>query len=138
MENSQTIRVIPGSSVNSTSNRAIDLGLLAGRGLEPHLALREGKTSIATLRRRLERGLDFCAHRLDRRSRAARRGESRALSADAARWIEAAADQDMKYPMHQMVSTAADGTAVLSRWRPWPCSQIGAPWPDGAVRLPHR
>ena len=32
----------------------------------------------------------------------------------------------MKYPMHQMVSTAADGTAVLSRWRPWPCSRISA------------
>jgi hypothetical protein len=32
----------------------------------------------------------------------------------------------MKCPMHQMVSTAADGTAVLSRWRPWPCSRISA------------
>src|SRR5689334_11838490 len=43
MEISQTIRVTPGSSVNSTSNRGqISLSLLAGRGLEPHLERGDG------------------------------------------------------------------------------------------------
>jgi hypothetical protein len=68
-----------------------------------------------TLRDSLDRGEDFCAHMLDRRSRAARRGESRALSADATRWIEAATDQDHEIPRCQMGSTAPDdGTSTTA------------------------